>query len=95
MIAFVRKSIPEYKFNEMILSGKRVVAEELEESQVIVKACDNKEQLFEETIAFARTFTKKRPIFGELKKRMHKDIIKVMETEDVKQIDSLNLFIQN
>ncbi|MDA3915940.1 MAG: enoyl-CoA hydratase/isomerase family protein [Deltaproteobacteria bacterium] len=95
MIAFVRKSIPEYKFNEMILSGKRVVAEELEESHVIVKACDNKEQLFEETIAFARTFTKKRPIFGELKKRMHKNIIKVMEIEDKKQIDSLNLFIQD
>ncbi len=95
MIAFVRKSIPEYKFNEMILSGKRVVAEELEESHVIVKACDNKEQLFEETIAFARTFTKKRPIFGELKKRMHKNIIKVMEIEDKKQIDALNLFIQD
>lgn len=95
MIAFVRKSIPEYKFNEMILSGKRVVAEELEESHVIVKACDNKEQLFEDALAFARTFTKKRPIFGELKKRMHKNIIKVMEIEDKKQIDSLNLFIQD
>lgn len=95
MIAFVRKSIPEYKFNEMILSGKRVVAEELEESHVIVKACDNKEQLFEDALAFARTFTKKRPIFGELKKRMHKNIIKVMEIEDKKQIDSLNLFVQD
>ncbi len=95
MIAFVRKSIPEYKFNEMILSGRRVVAEELEESHVIVKACDNREQLLEETIAFARTFTKKRPIFGELKKRMHKNIIKVMEIEDKKQIDALNLFIQD
>ncbi|MCP4670507.1 MAG: enoyl-CoA hydratase/isomerase family protein [Desulfobacula sp.] len=95
MIEFVRKSIPEYKFNEMILTGKRVVAQELEESHVIVKACDNKEQLAKDTIAFARTFAKKRPIFGELKKRMHKDIIKVMKTEDVKQIDSLNLFIQD
>ena len=95
MIAFVRKAIPEYKFNEMILSGKRVVAQELEESHVIVKACDNKEHLAKDALAFARTFTKKRPIFGELKKRMHKNIIKVMETQDVKQIDSLNLFIQD
>ena len=51
--------------------------------------------VFEETIAFARTFTKKRPIFGELKKRMHKNIIEVMEIEDKKQIDALNLFIQD
>ncbi len=95
MIAFVRKSIPEYKFNEMILSGKRVVAQELEESHVILKACDNKEQLAKDALAFAKTFAKKRPIFGELKKRMHKEIINVMEIEDVKQIDALNLFIQD
>jgi enoyl-CoA hydratase/carnithine racemase len=93
MIAFVRKAIPEYKFNEMILSGKRSVAQELEKSHVIVKACDNKKALSKDALAFAGTFTKKRPIFSELKKRMHKDIIKIMETEDVKHIDSLNLFI--
>jgi enoyl-CoA hydratase/carnithine racemase len=95
MIAFVRKAIPEYKFNEMILSGKRVVAPELEESHVLVKACANKKELAKDALSFARTFTKKRPIFGELKKRMHKNIIEIMEIKDVKQIDSLNLFIQD
>ena len=95
MIEFVRKAIPEYKFNEMILSGKRVVAEELEESNVIVKACENKEELFKEAMAFASTFTKGRTIFGELKQRMHKNIIQVMDIEDKKQIDSLNLFVQD
>ena len=95
MIAFVRKTIPEYKFNEMILSGKRVTAQELEENHVIVKACKNREELLQEAFAFASTFTKKRPIFGELKKRMHKNIIGVMEIEDKKQIESLNLFIQD
>jgi enoyl-CoA hydratase/carnithine racemase len=93
MIQFVRKAIPEYKFNEMILSGKRVTAEELYESRVIVKASSDKEELLQDALAFARTFTKKRGIFGELKKRMHKSIIRVMETEDVEQIESLNLFI--
>jgi len=95
MIEFVRKAIPEYQFNEMILSGKRVVAKELEKTHVIVKACENKERLFKDALEFAKTFTKKRPIFCELKKRMHKNIIKVMETQDVKHIDSLNLFIQD
>jgi enoyl-CoA hydratase/carnithine racemase len=94
MIAFVRKAIPEYKFNEMILSGKRHGAQELEDSHVIVKACENKEELFEDTIAFAKTFTKKRGIFGELKKKMHKDIIRVMETEDVELFEAGKFFIE-
>ena len=94
MISFVRKAIPEYLFNEMILSGKRVGAVELEENHVLVKACNNADTLLEDALSFARTFTKQRGIFGELKKRMHKNIIKVMETEDVEQIDSLKLFSQ-
>ena len=94
MIEFVRKSIPEYKFNEMILSGKRLGAQELCDSHVIVKACADKEELDKDTIAFARTFIKKRGIFGELKKRMHKNIIRAMETEDIQIIDSLAIYIQ-
>ena len=94
MIAFVRKAMPEYKFNEMILSGKRMGARELENSHVIVKACENQEELFKDSLAFARTFTKKKGIFGELKKRMHKDIVQVMETEDRQIIEALNLFIE-
>ncbi len=94
MIAFVRKAIPEFKFNEMILTGKRAGAQELEDSHAIVKASDNKEALMADTLAFARTFTKKRGIFGELKKRMHKDIIRIIDTEDKKFIDSLQLFVE-
>ena len=94
MIAFVRKVIPEYKFNEMILSGKRVGARELQDSHVIVKAGENKAELLEDALAFAKIFMKKRGIFGDLKKRMHKDIIRVMETEDTAMIDSLNLFVR-
>jgi enoyl-CoA hydratase/carnithine racemase len=93
MIQFVRKAIPEYKYNEMILSGKRVGAEELYQSRVIVKASSDREELLKDAMTFARTFTKKRGIFGELKKRMHKHIIQVMETEDVEQIESMGLFI--
>ncbi len=94
MIEFVRKAIPEYKFNEMILTGKRVTAQELEDSHVVVKASENDQALMEDALAFARTFTKKRGIFGELKKRMHKDIINVMKTEDVEVIEALNLFCE-
>ena len=93
MIAFVRKAIPEYKFNEMILSGKRVVAEELEAAHVLVKASADREELMKDVMDYARTFTKKRGIFSELKKRMHKNIVHVIDNEDVEQIEALNLFI--
>ncbi len=93
MIAFVRKAMPEYKFNELKLTGKRVGADELAAHHVIEKASENLEALMADSLAFAATFQKKRGIFGEHKKRMHKGIIEVMETEDKVLIDSLNLFI--
>lgn len=93
MIAFVRKAVPEPVFNEMILSGRRMTALDLEKGRVILKACDDQEALMTEVFAHAQTFQKPRPIFGELKKRMHKRIIRVMEEEDPEFIEPLNLMI--
>jgi enoyl-CoA hydratase/carnithine racemase len=93
MIAFVRKSIPEYQFNEMILSGKRMAAQELVASGVIMKACDDQETLMADALGFAETFMKKRGIFGELKKRLHKEIVHIIDTQDPVHIDALDLFV--
>jgi len=93
MISFVRKSIPEPKFNEMILSGKRMTAQELVSSGVIMKACDDQETLMADAMRFAGTFMKKRGIFGELKKRLHKEIVHTIDTQDPIHIDALDLFV--
>ena len=93
MIAFVRKAMPEYKFNELKLTGKRVGADELEKHHIIEKASENIEELMSDALAFAAGFRKGRGIFGEHKKRMHKAIIEVMEKEDRGFIDELNLFV--
>jgi enoyl-CoA hydratase/carnithine racemase len=82
MIAIIRKAIPYYKLDEMVYTGKRATANELEESHVIVKACENADLLLGEAIAFARTFTKGRWIFGENKRRLHRHIIEIIEKED-------------
>ena len=82
MIAIIRKAIPVYKLYELVCTGKRATAKELEESHVIVKACPDAETLLEEAIAYARTFTKGRWIFGENKRRFHKHIIEIIEKED-------------
>ena len=94
MIAFVRKAVPEPVFNEMILSGVRMTAPRLEQGQVILKASEDQEGLMADALGFAATFKKPRPIFGELKKRMHKDIIRVIDQEDPEFIEPLNLMIR-
>jgi enoyl-CoA hydratase/carnithine racemase len=93
MLAFVKKAIPLYKFNEMYLSGRRVGAAELAEHHVIEKASENAEELMKDAYEFAGRFTKKRGIFSELKKRHYKDVIRIIDTEDPPVIESLKLFI--
>jgi len=47
----------------------------------------------QEAMTFAKMFNKKRPIFAEMKKRLHGRIIDTMEKEDPAFIDPLNLMI--
>ena len=93
MMAFVRKAIPEYLFNDMLLSGRRLTATELELRNVIVSASENQEELLEQAMAYASTYKKQRPIFGELKKRKYKEIIRIIEEEDPEYIEPLNLMM--
>jgi len=94
MQAIIRKAIPYYKLEELVFSGKRTGAVELETHHVILKACENGEALMREALAFAKSFNKKRPIFGEIKKRFHRTIIETMEKEDPAFIEPLQLMIQ-
>jgi enoyl-CoA hydratase/carnithine racemase len=91
MMALLKKALPYYKLEELVFSGKRTGAEELAAHHIIVKACANDEELKSETLAFARTFTKKRPVFGEIKRRMNRSIIEIMEKEDPAYIEPLQL----
>ena len=93
MLAFVKKAIPLYKFNEMYLSGRRVGAPELEEHHVIEKSCANVEELMKDAMAFAKTFTKKRTILEPHKCRINKPITDIMDNEDPQVIEALDLFI--
>ena len=93
MLSIVGKAIPYYKLEELILTGKRAVAAELEAHHIIVKTCENEEVLLKESLAYAKTFAKKRPIFGELKKRMHGRILDIMEKEDPAFIEPLHLML--
>jgi enoyl-CoA hydratase/carnithine racemase len=93
MLAIIKKAIPYYKLEELVYSGKRATAKELEESHVIVKASENEVTLLQDAIAFARTFTKKRAVFEQHKIRLHKHIIEIMEKEDPAFIEPLNIMV--
>ena len=94
MQEMMKKAFPYYKLQEAVMTGKRYGARELEEHHVIVKASDDAETLMADALAFARSFQKKRPIFGEIKKRLHKNITAAMENEDPAYIEPLDLFKQ-
>ncbi|MFP4040723.1 MAG: enoyl-CoA hydratase/isomerase family protein [Desulfosudaceae bacterium] len=93
MVAFVKKAIPYYKFNRMKLTGQRVPAPELEAHHIIEQACADKDDLMAQSLAFAGSFNKKRTIFGEHKRRLHKHIIAIMDQEDPEYIEPLNLMV--
>ena len=88
MIAVTKKGIPLYKFEEMKYTGQRFTALDLEEHHIILKSFKDAKTLMRESLEFARSFKKGRGIFGEMKKRMNKDIIRVFEKEDPDYIES-------
>ncbi len=93
MIAYVRKAIPEYRFNEMKLTGRRVAAEELARDHVIEAALPDAPATFDAAMEFAATFRKSRGIFGEHKRRLHKHILDTMREEDAPLIEKLDLMV--
>lgn len=93
MLATMKKAIPYYKLEEIVFSGEKVGAKEMEEHHIIVKACDDADALMKETLEFAKTYTKGRNIFAQHKIRLHKHIIEIMEKEDPEFIEPLNLMV--
>ncbi|HPX18001.1 MAG TPA: enoyl-CoA hydratase/isomerase family protein [Deltaproteobacteria bacterium] len=93
MLQILRKAIPYYKLEELVFSGRRVGAKELEEHHVVIKACADADELMRESLAYAKTYRKGRAIFGQHKLRLHKHIIEVMENEDPAYIEPLNLMV--
>lgn len=93
MLQIMRKAMPYYKLEELVYSGKRAGAAELEEHHVVTKACADAEALTKEVMEFARSYQKGRTIFFEHKSRLHKHIVEIMDKEDSAYIDSLKLMV--
>ncbi|MBN1532305.1 MAG: enoyl-CoA hydratase/isomerase family protein [Spirochaetes bacterium] len=91
MLEIIRKVMPRWFMEDLILTGRRVSAQELQDRHVVRKACANEEELIKEAMAFASTFAKPRGIFAEHKQRMHKRVFDLMEQEDPAFIEPLKV----
>ncbi|MEM9437210.1 MAG: enoyl-CoA hydratase/isomerase family protein, partial [Pseudomonadota bacterium] len=69
MVAFCRKAVPEYRFNELKLTGRRATADDLLKDHIIEAAYPDADSTLAGAIEFAETFSKGRNIFGEHKRR--------------------------
>ncbi|MCG6878400.1 MAG: enoyl-CoA hydratase/isomerase family protein [Deltaproteobacteria bacterium] len=87
MIALLLKAIPRYKMEELQYTGRRATAEELEAHHVITKAY-HLDDLMNAVMTFAGGLNKRREIVSEMKQRMYRQIVHVLDVEDPPVIES-------
>ncbi len=93
MDAFMKKAVPIHILSQMQFTGNRYTAPELEKHNIIVKSCANQEDLMASAIAFAKTFQKKRGIFGKIKERLYSDIVKVLEDDHMPPSTNIDVLV--
>ncbi|MCD8522704.1 MAG: enoyl-CoA hydratase/isomerase family protein [Saccharospirillaceae bacterium] len=91
LIDVVLKSLPAYRYNDMLLTGRRVGAAELLADHFLSAVFEGHEAVLEGALAFARTFNKKRTIFAEHKKRFHKPVLDALREKNPPFIDAMKL----
>ena len=89
MNALLKKAIPMQKLQEMEYTGNRLTAEECKTHHIVLDAC-HMDILMETTLAFAKDIRKDRGVIREMKARMYKDIVQIMEVEDKACIEADN-----
>jgi len=87
MNALLKKAIPMYKVEEMQYTGSRLTAYDCQEHHIILKASPMNE-LMDDVLEFSHGLKKDRKIIREMKLRLNRDIVRIMEVEDVPYIDS-------
>ncbi|KPA22509.1 Carnitinyl-CoA dehydratase [Shimia sp. SK013] len=88
MVKYIRKAVPEHRFNEMALTGRRLTAEEAAADNILMAALPDANATFKAAMDYAASFNKGRGIFGMQKQRMHGHILETMKTEDTPLINA-------
>lgn len=93
LIDVILKAIPQYKFNDMILTGRRLGAEEMAAANFIDRTFDSVETLNDGVLEFAKTFNKGRAIFAEHKRRLHKSVLDSIAEKNPAVIAELDILL--
>ncbi|MEO0359061.1 MAG: enoyl-CoA hydratase/isomerase family protein [Pseudomonadota bacterium] len=91
MIETIATAVPRHRFHEMQLSGRRITADQALDDDILHAACPDAPATLAAAMEYAATFNKSRGIVGEHKRRSHRHILNLMQTEDPTYIDSLQL----
>ncbi|MGC8705925.1 MAG: enoyl-CoA hydratase/isomerase family protein [Desulfurella sp.] len=92
MIEFSKKAINYQFYQQIVFTGKRCIADELEKEGVILKAAASLEELELTTFEFAKTLNKNRSIYQKLKNRIFANIKEAFE-KDKQYIENLDIFV--
>ena len=87
MVEIVKKAVPQHKLDEMYYLGKRVSGEECVAHNIVSKAC-GLDTLVDDAVAFAGSLGKQRKNYAAMKARMNAGIVRVIEQEDPRVIES-------
>ncbi|MCG6910478.1 MAG: enoyl-CoA hydratase/isomerase family protein [Deltaproteobacteria bacterium] len=87
MNALMQKAVPAYKIEEMQYTGVRLAGFDCQEHHIVRKACPLNE-LMDETLEFAHGLKKDRSIVREMKLRLNRKIVQIMDVEDMPYIES-------
>lgn len=93
LIDVILKAIPKYKFNDMILTGRKLGAEEMAETNFIDRTFDSVEALNDGVLEFAKTFNKSRAIFAEHKRRLHKPVLDALAEKNPPVIEAMKILL--
>lgn len=93
LIDVILKAIPKYKFNDMILTGRKLGAAEMAEASFIDRTFDSVESLNGGALEFAKTFSKSRAIFAEHKRRLHKPVLDALAEKNPPVIEAMKILL--
>jgi len=75
--------LPDFKFQDLLFTGKHAAATELEKTFIVEKACDGVEDTLNSAMAFAAGFNKDRKLIASYKQKLNGDMAKEMIAMDL------------
>ncbi len=81
--------LPDFKLPDLVYSGKRVAAAELEKHFIVEKACASIEDTIQTALDFALNLNKDRDIFGIYKQKFNGNAAKTLVEKDLEHFEKV------